>query len=447
MSRPKPGADLARESELRRRSCSTAWSAGSSVRPSSTASITESRWCAQRLQKRSMVDRDPRCPRTGRPITRARAGCARARRRPRCPRAGATPSARRRRRERPSTTSEGPSPARRRSIASCESLRTSISSTPAASSSPSRIARYSASAAVARPIRRARRASSAPSAPTTTAATAAGPDSRASRRRTARARGRPARPPAAAPPRAATHRRAGGAHRPSKSRPCAADAAPSAEVYDRRVEDPLEGFRAELRAHCYRMLGSAHDAEDVLQEVSLRAWRGRADFEGRSSLRTWLHRIATNACLNELERKERRVLPIDYGPEAEPGLAVRRAAQRDPVAGAVPRRPRGARRAARERRAGLRGRRPAPARQPARGAADVRRAGLLRAGDRRRDGHQRGLGQLGAAAGAQGDRGAPAGAHAAGDAASARRRGPAASSSSATCARWSAATWTRCSRC
>ena len=85
------------------------------------------------------------------------------------------------------------------------------------------------------------------------------------------------------------------------------------------MEDPLEGFRAELRAHCYRMLGSTHDAEDVLQEVSLRAWRGREGFQGRSSRRTWLHRIATNACLNELERKERRVLPIDYGPETESG--------------------------------------------------------------------------------------------------------------------------------
>jgi RNA polymerase sigma-70 factor (ECF subfamily) len=66
------------------------------------------------------------------------------------------------------------------------------------------------------------------------------------------------------------------------------------------------------------MLGSSQDAADVLQEVTLRAWRGRSGFEGRSSLRTWLHRIALNACLSELERKERRVLPIEYGPSAEP---------------------------------------------------------------------------------------------------------------------------------
>jgi len=83
------------------------------------------------------------------------------------------------------------------------------------------------------------------------------------------------------------------------------------------IADPLGPFRAELRAHCYRMLGSSQDAEDVLQEVSLRAWRGRAAFDGRSSMRTWLHRITVNACLNDLERKERRVLPMELGPAAE----------------------------------------------------------------------------------------------------------------------------------
>jgi RNA polymerase sigma-70 factor, ECF subfamily len=87
--------------------------------------------------------------------------------------------------------------------------------------------------------------------------------------------------------------------------------------------DPLGPFRSELRAHCYRMLGSFQDAEDVLQEVSLRAWRSRNSFENRSSLRTWLHRIAANACLNELQRKERRVLPMDFGGPAEPHALLR----------------------------------------------------------------------------------------------------------------------------
>lgn len=82
--------------------------------------------------------------------------------------------------------------------------------------------------------------------------------------------------------------------------------------------DPLGSFRSELLAHCYRMLGSFQDAEDVLQEVSLRAWRGRSSFEGRSSLRTWLHRITVNACLNELGRKERRILPMEFGGSGEP---------------------------------------------------------------------------------------------------------------------------------
>jgi RNA polymerase sigma-70 factor (ECF subfamily) len=77
-------------------------------------------------------------------------------------------------------------------------------------------------------------------------------------------------------------------------------------------------FRGELHAHCYRMLGSLHDAEDALQEAMLRAWRGLGRFEGRSSLRSWLYTIATNTCLNAIARRPKRVLPVDYGPAADP---------------------------------------------------------------------------------------------------------------------------------
>jgi RNA polymerase sigma-70 factor (ECF subfamily) len=80
----------------------------------------------------------------------------------------------------------------------------------------------------------------------------------------------------------------------------------------------VEGRRAELQAHCYRMLGSLHDAEDALQDTLLRAWRGLRGFDGRSSLRTWLYRIATNVCLDTIARRTNRVLPVDYGPAADP---------------------------------------------------------------------------------------------------------------------------------
>jgi RNA polymerase sigma-70 factor (ECF subfamily) len=83
-------------------------------------------------------------------------------------------------------------------------------------------------------------------------------------------------------------------------------------------ETLVERHRREIQVHCYRMLGSLSDAEDLAQETFLRAWKGRDAFEGRASVRTWLYRIATNACLDVLARRPRRVLPDQLGPAGKP---------------------------------------------------------------------------------------------------------------------------------
>jgi RNA polymerase sigma-70 factor, ECF subfamily len=85
----------------------------------------------------------------------------------------------------------------------------------------------------------------------------------------------------------------------------------------REFTDRTEPFRRELLAHCYRLLGSLDDAEDLVQETYLRAWRSYAGFEGRSSVRTWLYQIATNACMTALQRAARRPLPSGLGQPGE----------------------------------------------------------------------------------------------------------------------------------
>ena len=100
------------------------------------------------------------------------------------------------------------------------------------------------------------------------------------------------------------------------------------EAAFRRLVEPQ---RAELHAHCYRMLGSLHDADDALQDTLLRAWRALPGFRGQSAPRTWLYRIATNVCLDAIARRRKRVLPIDYGPPRRAGEAE----AREPVSESV----------------------------------------------------------------------------------------------------------------
>jgi RNA polymerase sigma-70 factor (ECF subfamily) len=92
-------------------------------------------------------------------------------------------------------------------------------------------------------------------------------------------------------------------------------------------EDLVRPYRRELAAHCYRMLGSLTDAEDQVQETLLRAWRGIDGFEGRSSMRSWLYKIATNICVDAIRRRPRRMLPIEQGTPHDPQLPLAKEAE------------------------------------------------------------------------------------------------------------------------
>src|SRR3984885_2232774 len=94
----------------------------------------------------------------------------------------------------------------------------------------------------------------------------------------------------------------------------------SSRLASNELEVRFEECRAELRGHCYRMLGSPFEAEDAMQETFIRAWRNYDRFEGRAALRSWLYRIATNVCLDMLSGREKRARPMDFGPVWSPEL-------------------------------------------------------------------------------------------------------------------------------
>src|SRR5690349_5996320 len=98
---------------------------------------------------------------------------------------------------------------------------------------------------------------------------------------------------------------------------CALVTAPSDTATEVRLDD-LEAHRRELTGYCYRMLGSNLETEDAVQETLVRAWKASDAFEGRSSVRSWLYRIATNVCLDMLRSRQRRATPMDMGPPGNP---------------------------------------------------------------------------------------------------------------------------------
>src|SRR5690348_8775190 len=93
---------------------------------------------------------------------------------------------------------------------------------------------------------------------------------------------------------------------------------PEAGTLPRVQPDELEAYRRELTGYCYRMLGSGFEAEDAVQDTLLRAWQAADRFEGRSSVRSWLYRIATNVCLDMLRGRSRRARPMELGPSCPP---------------------------------------------------------------------------------------------------------------------------------